>query len=63
MTAAVADLLRSFEALSELDKHDLASAVLRWSLDADHPPLTDDELVQAAASVFVELDRQESEGA
>lgn len=63
MSAAVQHLLESFEALPELEKHELASAIIRWSARTDHAPLTDDELVRAADIVFVALDQQEEQSA
>ena len=62
MTATVRDLLRSFEALPEPEKHALASEILRWSLRADHPSLTDDELVRMADTIFGGLDERETHG-
>ena len=62
MSATVQELFRSFEALPESEKHELASAILRWSGQADHPPLTDDELVRAADALFVTLDEREERG-
>ena len=62
MTATVQQLLRSFEALPEPEKHELASEILRWSIRTDHPALTDDELVRTADAVFVALDEREEQG-
>jgi len=59
MTTAVRQLLDTFAALPEPQKHELASEILRWSARSDHPVLTDDELLGAADGVFVALDRQE----
>jgi len=61
VSTAVQHLLDSFKALSDSDKHELASAILRWSTLSDHPALTDDELVRAADSVFRALDEQEEQ--
>lgn len=62
MSATVQELLRSFEALPEPDKHELASAILRWSIGSGHPPLGDDELVRTADAIFVALDEREEHG-
>ena len=56
------NLLKSFEALPEPEKHELASAILRWSQEAEYAPLTDEELVANATEVFLRLDREEDEG-
>jgi hypothetical protein len=62
MSTAVQHLLESFEALPEEDKHELASAILRWSTTTDHPALTDDELARTADAIFVALDQHEDHG-
>ena len=59
MSTEVQHLLESFAALPEPDRHELASAILRWTVNTDHPALSDDELIRAADSVFVALDQQE----
>jgi len=63
MSPQVKKLLRSFEALPEVEKHELASAILRWSQEVEHPPMTEEELLSAANEVFLRLDREEAEGA
>ena len=62
MSATVQELLRSFETLPDPEKHELASAILRWSSQADHPLLTEDELVRTADAVFAALDEREAHG-
>ncbi len=62
MSPAVKDLLKSFEALPDVEKHELASAILRWSQITEHPPITDEELLGSANEVFLRLDREEDEG-
>ncbi len=59
MTTSVQHFLETFETLPEPEKHELASEILRWSAQAAHPDLTDDELVRAAEDVFVSLDQRE----
>lgn len=59
MRAVVEDLLRAFEDLSEADKHELASRILRWETSVENPSLTDEELVSGAEAVFQALDRAE----
>ncbi len=59
MSAVLQDILRAFQDLPEAEKHELASAILRWEASADHLPLTDDELVRGADAVFLALDRDE----
>jgi hypothetical protein len=63
MSPLVKEILKSFEALPEVEKHELASAILRWSQEAEHPAMTDEELGSAANEIFLRLDREEDEGA
>ena len=42
--------------LLETEKHEVASAIIRWTARQDSPPLTDDAL-------FVELDKMEARDA
>ena len=56
----VRDLLQSFESLSEADKKEVASEILRRSASFKLLPLSDEELVLNAEQLFLELDRQES---
>ena len=62
MSNAVQNLLDSFAALPEPEKHELASAILRWSTHCEGPALTDDELIRSADDIFVALDEQEEGG-
>ncbi|MCU0292426.1 MAG: hypothetical protein MUF10_10640 [Thermoanaerobaculaceae bacterium] len=59
MSAVLQELLRAFQGLPEAEKHQLASAILRWEASADHPPVNDDELVAGAEAIFLALDRDE----
>ena len=59
----VSNILDSFEALPDPAKWQVASAILRRSLDLDLPPLSDADLTSVADELFVELDRSESQGA
>ena len=56
----VRDLLQSFDSLSEADKKEVASEILRRSASFDLLPLSDEELIVNAEQLFLELDRQES---
>lgn len=56
----VRDLLQSFDSLSEADKKEVASEILRRSASFDLRPLSDEELIVNAEQLFLELDRQES---
>ena len=60
MSASVKHILKSFDLLSEEEKKQVASEIIRRSLSFDLPPLSDKELVLSAEELFLELDRQES---
>jgi hypothetical protein len=63
MTTQVRDFLESFDTLSELDKRELATEILKRSQMLDVPPLTDVQLLSAAEETFLELDRREAHNA
>jgi hypothetical protein len=56
----IRDVLQSFDSLSEADKKEVASEILRRSASFDLLPLSDEELIVNAEQLFLELDRQES---
>ena len=60
MSASVKHILKSFDLLSEEEKKEVASEIIRRSTNFDLPPLSDKELVLSAEELFLELDRQES---
>ncbi len=59
MTTAVQNILSSYEALSEIEKQELAFEILRRSRAFDLPPLSDEELGSHAHELFLKLDKQE----
>ena len=63
MTGEAENVLRSFELLPDADKREVASAIIRRSLDLDVPPLSDDDLVSAAEELFLKLDQEEANDA
>ncbi len=58
MTTAVQILLDSFEALSEVERHEAAVELLRRLAPTDD--LSDEALVEAADELFRELDAREA---
>lgn len=60
MTTEADSVLRSFEMLPDADKREVASAIIRQSLELDVPPLSDDELVSTAEELFLKLDEEEA---
>lgn len=60
MTTSVQELLQSFDQLPDADKRELATHILRRTRHWEVVPLTDEDLVEAAEEVFLELDQRES---
>lgn len=60
MNQTLEDILTSFEQLSEPEKWDIALEILKRTLSFNFPPFTDEELVQNAEELFIELDRGDS---
>ena len=61
MNTSAAKLLESFENLPEEVKVEVASEILKRSAKLDLPPLDDDALVDAAESLFLAIDKEESQ--
>lgn len=57
MTQAARKLLEQFDALSDADRSELLTELLRRVATAPHELPTDDELVAAADDLFADLDR------
>ncbi len=60
MTASVENLLASFDCLSERERHEAATEILRRVAEFDFPLLDDEALTQIAAMTFQEIDACES---
>ncbi len=60
MTTNTQEIITSFDALPEAAKLEVAAAILRRTREFNFPPLTDDELVTNAESLFLEYDQRES---
>lgn len=60
MTAAVRQLIATFDRVAIPDKQAVAAEILRRSDDLRLPPLSDGDLVTCAEEVFLELDRCEA---
>ena len=63
MTTEAESVLRSFELLPDAEKREVASAIIRRSMELDVPPLSDDDLVSAAEELFLKLDQEEAKDA
>ena len=60
MTSAVRDLLRSFQSLSDAEKHEAAGLLLRQVVQGEAGDIGDDALVAVAEEFFLDLDAQEA---
>lgn len=60
MTQEARSIIQLFEHLSDTEKKEVMREILHRSLKLDFPPMTDDELVQNADDLFLELDKRES---
>lgn len=60
MTKSVEQLLKSFDQLPEAEKRELASEIIKRSLELDLPELSDEALLAAADQTFLQLDKEES---
>lgn len=60
MTSKAQALMQSFEKLSHGDKREIAALILREIVQWELPPLSDTDFLQAAETIFLTLDEQES---
>jgi len=63
MTTDIKEILNTFDLLSNNEKKDLAYEILRRTVQFDFPPLTDEDLIQSAERLFLDLDRRELKNA
>jgi hypothetical protein len=60
MTSAVRDILRSFQSLSDAEKHEAASLLLRQVVQGEAGDVGDEALVAVAEELFLDLDAREA---
>ncbi|BAZ02060.1 hypothetical protein NIES37_60680 [Tolypothrix tenuis PCC 7101] len=60
MTALVQELLNTFEQLTDSERLEFASEILKRIIHLDFPPLSDEDLILNAEGIFLELDQRES---
>ena len=60
MTSAVRDLLRSFQALSDAEKHEAASLLMRQFAQGEAGEIGDETFVAVAEELFLDLDAREA---
>jgi hypothetical protein len=61
MSTDVQNLIKSFNQLSEAEQREVASEILRRTINFDLPDVSDEELVRNAEGLLLELDRREAE--
>ena len=57
------NFISTFDRLPAREQHKVATFILRRTLQSDEPPVSDEELVWNAESLFLELDRREAKDA
>ena len=57
------NILEAFNQLPEIEKHALASEIIKQVVLLDIPPLIDEALTEIADALFVEHDKTEAEDA
>jgi hypothetical protein len=62
MTASAQQVLTSFDALSESERHVVAAEILRRVPMFEYRPLDDETMTQLADDLFLALDKQEEAG-
>jgi hypothetical protein len=60
MTDSAKSIIESFDDLPEVEKREVARAILRRALRFDTSALTDDDLVTQAEELFLDLDKREA---
>ena len=60
MHATTQNILEAFNQLPEIEKHAIASEIIKQVVLLDMPPLTDEALTEIADALFVEHDKTEA---
>ena len=60
MHATSENILEAFSQLPEIEKHAIASEIIKQVALLDFPPLTDEALTEIADALFVEHDKTEA---
>ena len=63
MNTAPQNILEAFNQLPDIEKHALASEIIKRMTLLDIPPLTDEALAEVADALFLEHDKTEAEDA
>ncbi|MGI8639657.1 MAG: hypothetical protein ACR2MG_06855 [Pyrinomonadaceae bacterium] len=59
MTNTTQEIIEQFARLPISEKREVASVILRDTLETETPDLSDDEFIFNAEDIFLELDRRE----
>ena len=60
MNTTSQNILQAFNQLPEVEKHELASEIVKQMTILDIPPLTDEALTEVADALFLEHDKTEA---
>ncbi|MFN6568584.1 hypothetical protein [Dendronalium sp. ChiSLP03b] len=60
MTAVVQELLKTFDRLTDSERLEFTSEILKRVIHLDFPPLSNEDLVLNAEGLFLELGQRES---
>ena len=60
MTKPAENIIKSFEKLPPTEQREVATEILRRTIEIQLTPLSDDELTRNAEDIFLELDRREA---
>lgn len=63
MPATSESILQAFNQLPEIEKHAIASEIIKQVAHLDIPPLTDEAFAEIADALFLEHDKTEAEDA
>ena len=63
MHATSQNILKTFNQLPEIEKHAIASEIIKQIALLDFPPLTDEAFTEIADALFVEHDKTEAANA
>lgn len=59
-TAVIKELLKTFDQLTNSERLEVASEILKRVAHLDLPPLSDEDIVLSAEELFLELDKREA---
>jgi hypothetical protein len=60
MTPTAENIIKTFDKLPPTEQREVATEILRRTVEVQFPPLSDEELTLNAEEIFLELDRREA---